>query len=248
MKVYEGEKSMKLLTQLEVLGPLIASLVAIGVSLKTNHNANKIQKEINKLQLISEDKQRLIEVISSERVEWINKVRKCFAGFNTDAYVFSSSITQVVVQKIKVTDDMNSLIPKMINQIEIIELYLNPTEIVMKKQTQSMDRIIKYFTEFTFESNKHSENPPKLELIMEKVQNKYLKERKNMMYFQQVILKVEWKRVKLETEKGRQISSKEMHCIFEEVAKQIDEEMYSRLLKDEFKKKSYCRKDLFNEI
>ena len=139
---------MELLSDPAVVASVIAAIAgifAVVASLKTNSNSNKIQKEVGKLQLLSNDKQRLIEVISTQRVQWINEVRKCFAEFNTNAYIFSSAITQVTIQKTQVTDEMNNLIPRMINQIEVIELFLNPVEVVAEKQIQSMDKIIDLF-------------------------------------------------------------------------------------------------------
>lgn len=227
---------MKAITQPEVLASIIAflaSLIAIFTSLKMNKNSRKLEKEINNLQLVSEDKQRLVEVISSERVEWINKVRNSFADFNTDAYVLSSKITQTVVQKVDVNNDINVLIPRMVSKIEILELYLNPTEKIVEKQLKNMNNIIRLFTEFTQTADKA--NSEDLLVVCSVMQESYQKELKQMMYFQQVLLKAEWKRVKLETAKGKQIPEEEMNSLILEVAEKTDSTLYENYLREDFK-------------
>lgn len=80
---------------------LIGTFTTLGSNKKTRKSAeeaskksNSVLKKISQVEAKTQDKQRLVEVISSQRVEWINNVRTLFAEFNTKSYIFTSAVRQ----------------------------------------------------------------------------------------------------------------------------------------------------------
>ncbi|MCQ6355604.1 hypothetical protein [Bacillus cereus] len=59
--------------------------------------------------------------------------------------------------------------------------------------------------------------------------SKYSKVREKVIFLQQVILKSEWRRIKLETQKGEQLSNEETDVIFKETAIEIDSKLHREI-------------------
>lgn len=198
---------------------------------QSSKSSNDVLEKISVVESKTQDKQRLVEVISSQRVEWINNVRTLFAEFNTNSYIFTSSVRQSEVQKIKPSSEVNSIIPNLIFNVEMLELYFNPAEVVSQKLIKACTDIINELSNATIKMTSPYEGA-----IWPALERNYNINRLNILYYQQVILKSEWKRVKIETDTGKQLSKKQMLKIFKEVAEALNADKYKLHLKEELEK------------
>ncbi len=152
--------------------------------------------------LLMSGKNRFITHINTERVMWVNKVRDIFSEFNKSSYI-QSQLRKKYGSQIPVDDDLSNELIYLVNHIE---LYLNPRETVVKKLIELQEKItvnlINYNRDF--------------------LMNSYEQSGLSLHYLQQIILKVEWKRIKNETKKGRELNDSEMKSIFINTAKEID--------------------------
>lgn len=165
--------------------------------------------------LIISKKNRFISNINSERVKWVSKVRDIFSEINKSTYI------QCQLRKEyghSIPDDKN-LSNELIYLINHIELYLNPNETVVKRLIELQEHIVINLINFNGDFLNESYEQSSLKLH----------------YLQQVILKAEWKRIKKETKKGRELKQKEIKSIFINTAKGIDNRKgyYDGLLKQE---------------
>jgi hypothetical protein len=153
--------------------------------------------------LLMSGKNRFITHINTERVMWVNKVRDIFSEFNKSSYI-QSQLRKKYGSQIPVDDDLSNELIYLVNHIE---LYLNPRETVVKKLIELQEKItvnlINYNRDF--------------------LMNSYEQSGLSLHYLQQIILKVEWKRIKNETKKGRELNDSEMKSIFINTAKEIDD-------------------------
>ncbi|WP_042352273.1 hypothetical protein [Bacillus massiliigorillae] len=163
-------------------------------------------EQIGKENIISLDKRRLIDTISIQRIEWINKLRNAFVEFNKLTHTQSMIIFAIQMKSLdKSSYDFREPYQNVIASKNNIELLINPTEFFSKMLTYYLDCTINEILSDDFKMPKYSEY------------------KKTLSYIQQVILKSEWKRIKIETEKGEIIRGAEVENLFEEIAKNIDE-------------------------
>lgn len=187
-----------------------ATMVSTNTARKSAKEAAAISKDIADGNLNSLEKRRLIDTVSAQRIEWINNVRNQFVEFNALCHTFSMTMVNKKSKSEPVVIDMRDYlnIEKAKNQIE---LFLNPREVVVEK-------LIKYLKQMFDCIVKEPENVPKYSNI-----------RANVIFLQQVVLKAEWKRIKLETQKGEQLSNSETDEIFKEVALEMDSKRYREI-------------------
>lgn len=167
----------------------------------------------------SERKRRFIDAISMQRIEWINNLRKLFVDYDEVLSSIHASFIEIEAQNdesisvdmyIKLKEDNVKLLSIQNN----IELFLNPNEFFSKKLSFNFEVIIK--------------------MIEDDVFGMLVSEVRTIIYFiEQVILKSEWKRIKAETKKGRQLNDREMALIFHKVAIDISPERYKLIQEGE---------------
>ncbi|MFH7833845.1 hypothetical protein [Bacillus luti] len=188
------------------IATVIVGIVAAIVNVFLNWKNNKVSKE-----------KRFIDTISTERVKWINDLRDNFSEFLKLVHMQAADFDRIKSLGI---DSINR--DELRNRsIEIsylknrIHLYLNPTEIITKKLIEHLEDIADVLC--TFDINAFD-----FDQVDDLVQN--------LGYLQQVILKSEWRRVKEENEKGKEIDDKRMDSIYLETAKKIDPSKYNKLI------------------
>ncbi|SIR49359.1 hypothetical protein SAMN05878482_10418 [Peribacillus simplex] len=82
--------------------------------------------------MYASQKTRYINNINSERIKWINSLREHFSNFNKNFYIFAN--VQKGMEQGRVPSIEESYIyPEVIYYADLIELYLNPRELVSKK-------------------------------------------------------------------------------------------------------------------
>lgn len=187
----------------------VASIVAAIFSRKSSRKSNQVAIEVGELSMVSQDKQRLIETISAQRIEWINKIRQEFVEFNKLAHTMS----MICFAKGQQEEGYNFAkdYQELIGLKNHIYLLLNPTELYSKKINSALERIIDIIASSPFDMDSYRENVNELS------------------YVQQVILKSEWKRIKVETESGEQISDNEMKEMFRQVGNEISKLKYDKV-------------------
>ncbi|WP_084245214.1 hypothetical protein [Planomicrobium okeanokoites] len=209
-------------TALTFLSAIIATIYTYRISEKANNinkDASEVNKRLGELGIDTQDKQRFIGTISVQRVEWINNIRNAFADFNRGAFLYSNLIKKSFHESYEMDTEEINLFPELVYNMNLIELYLNPSEKVSKRLIDILDKAVKYMSK-----------PRKEDYNILRVSEM----REQILYLQQVILKAEWKRLKKETEKGKEIDENEMEIIFKDVAKKIDLKLYNHLLKNIF--------------
>lgn len=209
-------------TALTFLSAIIATFYTYQISKKANNinkDASEVNKRLGELGIDTQDKQRFIGTISVQRVEWINNIRNAFADFNRGAFFYSNLIKKNLHDSYVMTTEELNLFPEIVYNMNLIELYLNPSENVSKRLIDILDETVKYMSK-----------PLKENYNIQRV----FEMSEHILYLQQVILKAEWKRLKKETEKGKEIDEDEMLIIFKNVAKKIDLGLYNKLLKNIF--------------
>ncbi|RVT56436.1 hypothetical protein [Niallia taxi] len=159
---------------------------------------------------------RYIDSINAERVKWINTVRDLFSEFDKTAYLMGQNI---LMGKSSENEILKKELIFLSNQME---LFLNPTEVISKAVIDKKNSVVLALMAF---------NPT----IDGREQGLFLFD---LRYLQQVILKSEWKRVKKETQKGKEVSKQEIRDIYIEIATAIDIESYNVLLKVPFEEES----------
>ncbi|MGG0536676.1 hypothetical protein [Priestia aryabhattai] len=191
---------------LALVGTVVTSVNSVRIAKKTS----LISKEIGDKNVQSLEKRRLIDTISSQRIMWINSIRKEFVDFNKVSHTY-------MMEKFSILSGNNSnydfgeQYQHMVAVKNHIELLLNPTETFSTKLLYCLDKIL---------DTLHKESGDL---------NEYKEFKDATGFIQQVILKAEWRRIKKETERGEQISTEEMNLIFKEVATEINEIKYDYL-------------------
>jgi hypothetical protein len=187
---------------------LIGIIVSSIISYKGVKNSAKVTREIGKGNISSLEKRRLIDTISAQRIEWINKLRDEFVQFNKKTHTMSMLILST--KKGENTDyNFGNDYQEIIAFKNHIELLVNPTEFFSKKIIDYLERVLDSLISDDF--------------------NAYKINKDYLSFIQQVILKAEWKRIKIETEKGEQINKEQMNEIFVGVAKEIDPDKYNKI-------------------
>ncbi|KOR78372.1 hypothetical protein AM232_07795 [Bacillus sp. FJAT-21352] len=196
---------------------LLTAVVAVSgviinsiISSKSAKNSAKIAKGIGQDNIKSLEKRRFIDTISAQRIEWINNIRKEFVEFNKLSHTMSMVLLSIKTQGKNLNYNFGNNYQDISAIKNHIELLLNPNELLSRKIIIYLDKIIDNLaSEFNMDI--------------------YKKDRKYLYFIQQVILKSEWKRIKVETERGEQITEEEMTQIFFEVGKKIDQDKFNIL-------------------
>jgi hypothetical protein len=178
---------------------------------------------IGLLNLDASKSNRFISSINAERLKWINNVREVFSQFNKNCYMYAKAVREAQSQydngeEIKEEDvkKAEQTFQEIFYYLDLIKLYTNPTEILSAKLHLAIDYMVNEILEKDFDTDEY----------------KQIKE--DIHYYQQVILKAEWKRMKEEAKLGRELEEKEINKIFISTSSDIDEERYVKSLKEEF--------------
>jgi hypothetical protein len=190
----------------------IITLIGIGVTII-----------IGLLNLDASKSNRFISSINAERLKWINNVREVFSQFNKNCYMYAKAVREAQSQydngeEIKEEDvkKAEQTFQEILYYLDLIKLYTNPTEILSAKLHLAIDYMVNEILEKDFDTDEYKE----------------IKE--DIHYYQQVILKAEWKRMKKEAKLGRELDEEEMDEIFISTSSDIDKERYIKFLKEEF--------------
>ncbi|TMN21901.1 hypothetical protein [Lentibacillus cibarius] len=195
-----------------VLAAVIAAIAAVCSAIfskNASNKSNEVAYEIGKLDSRMQKERRFIDTISAERVVWINKLRESFATFNKQLFVTSRMRNREKLNQPIDRGDFNNCISELVYILNLIELYLNPTERPVKRLLDIGNDLIDQLTD----------SAGKVYL-----KDEYEKLVEEMTFHQQVILKSEWARVKEEAEKGEQIDDRRMKELMLESAKSIDKQ------------------------
>lgn len=185
------------------------------VSRENADKAAQASLEIGEKNIESLEKRRFIDAISMQRIEWINKLRDKFVELISICTDLGMLTDPDVSIRVNSTDSEYK--EKVIRLAAIradIELLLNPTEFFSIKLSQYILKIINIV-------NKRDQS----------VINAYMDNLEIIIFIGQVILKSEWKRIKEETEKGKELDKVEMAIIFNKVAEKIDAKKYDDIKK-----------------
>ena len=193
-----------------------ASIVAVIFSKKSSQKSDQIAVKIGELSAVSQDKQRLIETISTQRIEWINSVRNNFADFNKSAELFSIKVDIVKKRGESAPVEDFETFREIIFYSDLIYLYLNPTE-------KLHDLYMKTQTNISLCLADASANPLNFNY------DEYGALVNRLLKLQQIILKSEWKIVKMETSNGTEVETSKKVSIYKEVAQKINNDIYEEL-------------------
>lgn len=154
----------------------------------------------------SSGKQRLIEIVTAQRTEWINMLRNSFSEY---------SELLKTLQKMRRDHERSKPFGSLfdIGETEYklaflqsrIDLLLNPSEEINKKYIEKRNDI----TCYVLADKKGRFSFDEFDNIMVQVR-----------FLEQVILKSEWKRLKIETRRGKEIKS--MEKIYDQVLESLD--------------------------
>lgn len=188
----------------------IITLIGIGVTII-----------IGLLNLDASKSNRFISSINAERLKWINNVREVFSQFNKNCHIYANAVIDarydngegVTKEEAKKAEHT---FQEILYYLDLIKLYTNPIEKLSAKLHLAIDYMVNEILEQDFDADEYKEI------------------KQDIHYYQQVILKAEWKRMKEEAKSGMEISKKEMNEIFIATASEIDEDRYLKFLKKEF--------------
>lgn len=191
---------------LGILLAFIGSMFSIFYSYKSSKKSNDVASNLGHLSASTQDKQRIIQTIGVQRIEWINDLRRLFVEFNDAIHTFQFDIASEDLFPPEYFTNKYLSISKITNNIE---LYLNTEETYSSKLVIYMEQI-----EDDIMQDKYEEVKRKRELIG---------------FMQQIILKSEWKRIKEETFLGKELSSIRMREIVNEVGTSWNEILHRQI-------------------
>ncbi|MEH7738919.1 hypothetical protein QPL77_12875 [Bacillus pumilus] len=196
-----------------LIAPLISLIGAIIVGFISKRASNAsvaVSRSIGEQNLKALDKSRFIEIVSKNRAKWIEDVRSLMSDFNETMYLRSSEMLMIKngvdldQERVKRLDSFHV---KLVHETRKLILYLNPSEVVsrtfLRKNKEAMDIIL--ITPQEINNNyKHK---------------KMVKLNSDLIYLQSVILKAEWRRLKLEVEWGRELTTDEFLDVCDTIAR-----------------------------
>ncbi|MBQ4840220.1 hypothetical protein P9B08_03520 [Bacillus safensis] len=152
----------------------------------------------------------IVDTISSQRIEWVNKMRDNFVEINDLIFLHIvkwDSLLRHSQEEKEWKDDFNfgeSIAT--IRRLQInISLLVNPTEEYAKKLINEFNYVLLLLL-------KNDEFDKDVAM----------KHQKEIIMFQQVILKSEWSRTKQEIQDGKVLSDKEVKAIYTKKAKDLN--------------------------
>ncbi|TYO52977.1 hypothetical protein FXF70_08375 [Bacillus sp. Y3] len=143
----------------------------------------------------------VIDALTKQRIEWLNSVRKNFVDFNnlTHELFFAFNLKE---EKSYIHEKYYMLEKAKTN----ISLLLNPKEIWVRSLNDKSKELLDEIMSTNTEGNE-----------MDKIKSL----RESIYFNQQVILKSEWKRIKDEIKKGRELKPNEVDSIYEQTSFEI---------------------------
>ncbi|MCY7771228.1 hypothetical protein MOB66_07055 [Bacillus haynesii] len=180
-------------TQLTLTVSIISAIIAL---LGTGVSAYFSWKSTNR--------KTLIDTISAQRIEWVNQLRDKFVEFNKLANDQSYIMFKLRKETPMVESELIEKVHNLKAAINHIDLLLNPNEFYAKKLTNRLKDVVGIiFDEEEFRRKDFRDCVKDIGLI------------------QQVILKAEWKRIKEETKRGRELTDVEVNRIYLEKENEI---------------------------
>lgn len=174
---------------------------------------NEITKELGEKNLKALEQRRYIDAISAERIKWINNLRDNFSDFLKNVTLQKGDIVKLANEKQNVDEDkMEERLSDMMYTGNHIFLLLNPTEPICKEIIKLQIEIVTALERFN-----------DIEFDYDKVGDLV----EDLVFLYQVVLKAEWKRVKVENEKGEEVDQETTNRIYKETSKKIDMELYN---------------------
>ncbi|PRS80653.1 MULTISPECIES: hypothetical protein [unclassified Bacillus (in: firmicutes)] len=151
----------------------------------------------------------IVDTISSQRIEWVNKMRDNFVEFNDLIFIHIvklNSFLRRTQEEKEWKDDFNfvesiATIRRLQNNISLL---VNPSEEYAKKLIDEVNNVLLFLV-------KHDEFDKSVAQ-----QNQ-----KKIISLQQVILKSEWSRTKQEIQNGKVLTDKEVEAIYTEKANEL---------------------------
>ncbi len=144
----------------------------------------------------------VIDALTKQRIEWLNTVRKNFVDFN--------NLTHELFFAINLNEKSSNIYEKfyLLKKTKFnMSLLLNPKESRVRSLNDKSKELLDVIT-----------------TEIENIDAEKLKSLRNSIYFnQQIILKSEWKRIKEEIKKGRELKPNEVNSIYEQTSFEIEE-------------------------
>lgn len=191
---------------------LIGSIITIYSSRNVQKKSQEISKKASEIQEKLSDKQRIVENIGAQRIEWIGKIRDIFIDYNYNLNRLIVTVRQL--EKVKnspLVDELELIFYEINKSYNKVYLLLNPTEPYTRYLLKMMIKV----------------NSIDQSLV---VDNRFFEMKERIKTIQNVILKVEWKRVKEETVRGEFLSAFEVDQLFQSVGKQMDYELHNIIM------------------
>ena len=155
--------------------------------------------------------QRINESITSQRTDWINKLRDEFVRFN-ELYEKNTFMHYLHDKHKEKNDNLYEDYFSLIGSINRIVLMINPKEIFASELIKEMKDGSVSVINAKFSRDicrKHAER---------------------ILDFQQIIMKAEWRRIREETNNGKPITTEKMNCILKEEAQKLNEKLYTEVM------------------
>ncbi|MDE0640814.1 hypothetical protein PWJ77_10050 [Bacillus sp. CNPSo 3703] len=144
----------------------------------------------------------VIDALTKQRIEWLNTVRKNFVDFN--------NLSHELFFAINLNEKSSNIYEKfyLLKKTKFnMSLLLNPKESRVRSLNDKSKELLDVIT-----------------TEIENIDAEKLKSLRNSIYFnQQIILKSEWKRIKEEIKKGRELKPNEVNSIYEQTSFEIEE-------------------------
>ncbi|MGE8037842.1 hypothetical protein [Lysinibacillus sp. NPDC093692] len=195
-------------------GVIITGAISLIAAIKSS-NTSKTVAKISSIDLRSA---RVADTISTQRIEWINNVRNCFADFHKSVFLHTKLLRKYSLDEHFRSEEIQQSISEAKYYSNLMELYLNPTEKIVKLLMKSVSKCIKEMERSTSPSSVGLEFSLKIYLT-------------KITTYQQVILKAEWQIVRNEIKEGKELDKAEKEAIYLKVAKRIDQKIFEEMIK-----------------
>ncbi|PJZ01118.1 hypothetical protein CPT06_05800 [Bacillus vallismortis] len=148
----------------------------------------------------------IVDTISSQRIEWVNKMRDNFVEINDLIFIHSFKWGLYLKSEKKPYDGENfaeniAAIRRLKNNIVLL---VNPSEEYAKKLIKEINTVLSLLIKEDFDQDKVRDH------------------NQEILKLQQVILKSEWSRSKQEIQKGKVLTDDEVKKIYAEKAKKLE--------------------------
>lgn len=184
-----------------IITPFLSSLLGafiggFGVFFTVFRNSKTAQKQL------------LVQTISEERIKWINALHDEFVDFYKNLSIYEKILSES--EEGSIDAEKTKKYELLVASIYKITLMLNPSEHYMNYLIERINLLLQVKSTL---GDDHDLNP-------------YLKTLREANDLQQIILKSEWRRVKEESAKGKELSNKKVNDLYNEIARSINVEVY----------------------